>query len=1271
MPNSDNRRHGTAPGMLGDGAEDIGFTLATAGEAALAGDPGISGGAPANSQASGTRDTETVQQIVFIDASVQDAQLLAAGVAPGVRSVILEAGSDGVAQIAAYLTSHDISGLTAIDIVAHGRDGQIALGNGLLSADTIAQYQTELAAIGAALRPGGDIQIYGCDVAQDAAGVAFLDQLSAATGGASIAAASHLVGAAAAGGSWSLDINVGAPVVTADPFTATAEAAYPDLLVTTSNQLYDVFNTNSTATKASTRVQQFGVSNNASIIAGTTIVNATVTTGVELYGLAIDAPLGKYFITIYDFPTNQILVGNLSGGTPTVLYDKPASDVAGNFYELDGLALDQAGGQLYFAQSETDSTGAVPLAGQSGIYKISVNGGAETVVVSGALYPESLALDVPDNIVFFTDFLFDPAANNNLDAGSLSGSKAQVLNSQLAGLGGGGSALSSVLASKAAALSGVDVNTATKTIYFTGFDSSSGSATANNFIDSVKYTVSGATVTLTPGTLTTLYSGAGAGRPQSIAIDAQNGIFYVTNQVTEVIQVGSLAHTGAGSVTTVYTDAAIATSNQADFFPTGLVVLSTPTIVASGTVTYVQAATAIAVDSTLTLSNSDGQGLASGTVKITNGTTNDVLSATTTGTSITASYTAATETLTLSGADTLAHYQTVLDSVKFSSTGTVGARTINYTVTDGVITSATPTTTVNVASRATIAAGATVSFTGGGAAVILDSGLTVTDPGSATLASATVAIGGFQTGDTLTVGTPGGLGSSFSGGTLTLSGSGSLATYQTALQSVAYGTSPANTDPTAGGSQLSRTISWLVNDGTVTSGAVTSLLNEVHVAGTITTAGTVSYTGTPVVIDSTVTVTDVDSGGNLTAAAVKIGNFLAGDTLQFTNQNGIVGSFSAGTLALTGTATLANYQTALDSVKFATTSATQSIRTINWTVSDSASTSSPSSSSVNVICFGVGTLIGVPGGEVQVEKLKAGDLVLTADNGPRAVTWIGKGKVLSTRGKRTAATPVIVRKGALGENMPNQDLHVTKAHSFYIDGVLIPVEFLVNHRTIIWDDRAQEVEIYHVELASHDVLIANGAPAESYRDDGNRWLFQNGNERWGMPAQQPYAQVLTGGPVVDEVWARLLDRAGPRNLPPMTGDADVHLIVDGQRVDAMEVQGLVRVFRLSGRPESVHLASREVVPAELGIARDPRSLGVALRRMAVRQGSRFDVLLANDARLTEGFHAYEEAANLRWTDGLAGLPVDAFAQFSGEVEVVLTLAGTTNYPLIGSESVAA
>jgi hypothetical protein len=111
-----------------------------------------------------------------------------------------------------------------------------------------------------------------------------------------------------------------------------------------------------------------------------------------------------------------------------------------------------------------------------------------------------------------------------------------------------------------------------------------------------------------------------------------------------------------------------------------------------------------------------------------------------------------------------------------------------------------------------------------------------------------------------------------------------------------------------------------------------------------------------------------------------------------------------------------------------------------------------------------------------------------------------------------------------------------------LDDVLIPVEFLVNHRSIEWNDRAQEVELYHIELDTHDVLIANGAPAESYRDDGNRWLFQNADSGWELPPQTPCAPVLTGGPIVDAAWRRLLDRAGPRRGLPLTDDHDLHVL---------------------------------------------------------------------------------------------------------------------------------
>jgi hypothetical protein len=317
---------------------------------------------------------------------------------------------------------------------------------------------------------------------------------------------------------------------------------------------------------------------------------------------------------------------------------------------------------------------------------------------------------------------------------------------------------------------------------------------------------------------------------------------------------------------------------------------------------------------------------------------------------------------------------------------------------------------------------------------------------------------------------------------------------------------------------------------------------------------------------------------------------------------------------------------------------------------------------VTPLCFLPGTQILTDRGEVAVEMLAIGDHVVTLTGAKRWIRWIGIGKVLATPARRNAATPVIVRKNALADNVPSRDLHVTKGHSLYFDGALIPVEFLINYRTILWDDRAQEVTVYHIELETHDVLLANGAPAESYRDDGNRWLFQN-HASWDHREEEPCAPVLTGGPVVDAVWQRLVQRAGQGSSLPMTDDPGLHLVLNGRRLDAVERIGDAYVFYLPVVPSDLHIVSYAAEPAKWGLVRDPRLLGVALRDVVVRQGTRFRVIKPNDARLSVGFHAFEPANGLRWTNGDAILPTGLFAGFTAPLELVVHVGASTRYPV--------
>jgi len=91
--------------------------------------------------------------------------------------------------------------------------------------------------------------------------------------------------------------------------------------------------------------------------------------------------------------------------------------------------------------------------------------------------------------------------------------------------------------------------------------------------------------------------------------------------------------------------------------------------------------------------------------------------------------------------------------------------------------------------------------------------------------------------------------------------------------------------------------------------------------------------------------------------------------------------------------------------------------------------------------------------------------------------------------------------------------------------------------------------------------------------------------------------------------------------------------------------------------------SRAGAPAELGFARDPRVLGVAVRQVRLWQGKRLRVLDAADATLVERFHAFEQDNCIRWTDGDAALPAALFADVERACELELWVDGATRYPL--------
>ena len=146
--------------------------------------------------------SDNAREIAFVLDNIADPQNLAADLPSHVRVHVLDASGDVLGQIITLLA--DQTGLNAIHLLGHGSAGSLNLGKTTLNATTLPTYEAALARIGAALSEDGDILLYGCDVAQGAAGAELIGRLAQATG-ADIAASTGTTGASALGGNWVLE----------------------------------------------------------------------------------------------------------------------------------------------------------------------------------------------------------------------------------------------------------------------------------------------------------------------------------------------------------------------------------------------------------------------------------------------------------------------------------------------------------------------------------------------------------------------------------------------------------------------------------------------------------------------------------------------------------------------------------------------------------------------------------------------------------------------------------------------------------------------------------------------------------------------------------------------------------------------------------------------------------------------------------------------------------------------------------------------------------
>jgi hypothetical protein len=305
---------------------------------------------------------------------------------------------------------------------------------------------------------------------------------------------------------------------------------------------------------------------------------------------------------------------------------------------------------------------------------------------------------------------------------------------------------------------------------------------------------------------------------------------------------------------------------------------------------------------------------------------------------------------------------------------------------------------------------------------------------------------------------------------------------------------------------------------------------------------------------------------------------------------------------------------------------------------------------MDVPCFCAGTQILTENGEVPIEDLKVGDLVrcVAPEIGLRPVIWKGSQKAQP----RGALLPVRIVAGALADGVPARDLLVSPGHSLMLDGHLVQAQLLLDGATIHRDpaEAWPEITWWHVELDGHAVLLTEGAPTESYLDDGNRHLL--GVVALDAPPRAVYAElaclpVMEPGEALTLLRTRLSERAEAMGYGFSADPAPRLLLADG-RVLWPDMTGMFKLPQGAAKGP-VRLLSRTAVPAEtMSNHPDLRRLGVCIHAIEVR-GATIDGAdpMFDD---TPGFLPLDRDGSLtwRWTTGDAELPPALLARLAGE-----------------------
>jgi hypothetical protein len=308
----------------------------------------------------------------------------------------------------------------------------------------------------------------------------------------------------------------------------------------------------------------------------------------------------------------------------------------------------------------------------------------------------------------------------------------------------------------------------------------------------------------------------------------------------------------------------------------------------------------------------------------------------------------------------------------------------------------------------------------------------------------------------------------------------------------------------------------IVDGGTLNGGSTTALaLGNSALTFIVENGGSLHVTapspGTSFTLESTGNTLDIAQyGGTIEAPITGLG---VGDALT-------VGNADSGTVESNGNGSDA---VVIGGVTLSDVTLEPGLTANNTTI-DNGTVKDPTPAA----CYLAGTRLRTPRGDVAVEALREGDLVLTASGRAAPILWIGRRRYDAVLAAMAPTVhPILFRAGALGPGVPARDLRVSPLHAMVLDGTLVPAMLLVNGVSVVQERPTSEILYFHIELDRHDVLLAEGTAAESFRDENSRDMFDNARAWHGRAAIGPAcAPKVEHGFALEAMRARIEARAG-------------------------------------------------------------------------------------------------------------------------------------------------